>query len=74
MITPNKAISIEESVLSKLSLILRTGPSSLDLVELFHCVASQFESIDEFLLALDTLYVLGNIDIDFSERSVNYAG
>lgn len=73
MITPNKIITIDESVLGKLGVILRAGPEKTDAVSLYRKVSDKFESIDQFLLALDTLYILGKIDIDFSAETLTYA-
>jgi hypothetical protein len=73
VITPNKVIPLDESALGGLSAILSQGPHSRDLVSLYNDVAGRFESIDQFLLTLDVLYVLGRIDIDEIERTVSYA-
>ena len=73
MITPNKAVSIEESALGMTPAILRRGPEPIDLLSLYEVVHSEFDSIDQFLLALDVLYVIGSVDLDFATRLVTYA-
>jgi hypothetical protein len=73
MIVPNKVISIEDSALSRLPVILDQGPEARDLVTLFHGISEKFESIDQFLLALDILFVLGRIEVDFKNRVLTYA-
>lgn len=73
MITPNKVIPLDESALGHVSLILRQGPEAIDLITLFRAVADKFESIDQFLLTLDTAFVLGRIELDPATRTVTYA-
>ena len=73
MITPNKVVSLDDSVLSKLAIVLRAGPDIIDVVSLFHRVSDKFDSIDQFLLTLDTLYVLGRIKVDYRTRELTYA-
>jgi hypothetical protein len=41
--------------------------------QLYHIVVNNFESIDQFLLAIDVLYVLGRIEVNFQTRTVIYA-
>ena len=72
MITPNKVVSLDESILGHLCWILDEGPESCDVAALFDEVCHRFESLDQFILTLDVLYVLGRIQIDFSEKRVVY--
>ena len=73
MITPNKVVPLSESALAKSKYILECGPDDIELMNLFYKVESQFESIDQFLITLDLLFVLNQIDIDFPTRTVSYA-
>lgn len=73
MITPNKVITLRESALGRIPLILRQRSKAVDLVSLYRSLSKDFESIDQFLLALDILFILGKIDIEFSTRVVTYA-
>lgn len=73
MITPNKVIPLAESALGRVGLILKHGPGSVDLLSLFHQVDDDFESIDQFFLTMDVLYVLGLIDLNPTTRLVTYA-
>lgn len=73
MITPNKAVPLSASVLGHLPLILKTGSTPIQLAELFHQVGDNFESIDQFLLTLDTLFLLDRLTVDFSTEKVVYA-
>ncbi|WP_432207340.1 ABC-three component system middle component 7 [Burkholderia cenocepacia] len=71
MITPNKFISFDQSVLAKLP-AMYVGSKSIGIRDLYSKVSSVFESVDEFMYALDVLYVLNRINVDFDLRVVNY--
>lgn len=73
MITPNKVVPLSASVLGQLVHVLRSGPDSTGVLDLFEQVGDKFESIDQFLLALDVLYILDRITVDFSTEKVVYA-
>lgn len=65
MILPNKLIPFNKSVLAKVVYILKeleTGKEPC--VEVFAKVRHQLEDINEYILALDVLYVLEKITID----------
>jgi len=73
VITPNKVLSLDESALSRLAVIMQQSQESADLVTLYRSIADRFESIDQFLIALDILFVIGRIDINLETRTVTYA-
>lgn len=73
MITPNKVIPLADSALGRVGLILKHGPEPVDLLSLFQQVADEFESIDQFLLSMDVLHVLGLINLNPATRLVTYA-
>jgi hypothetical protein len=73
LITPNKVITLRESALGRTPVILREKTSRANLVDLYNKVGKDFESLDQFLLAIDVLYVLGQIDVDFSTGVITYA-
>jgi hypothetical protein len=73
MITPNKALSFDDSALSRAGVILRQGPRPIDLLTLYDRVSGRFESIDQFLTTLDILFVLGRITVNTATRTVAYA-
>jgi len=73
MIVPNKAINLNDSALDRVSVILREGPEPIDLHTLYERVSGRFESIDQFLIALDILFVLGRISLNAATRTVTYA-
>jgi hypothetical protein len=63
MIVPNKAIRLEESALSRASVILRVE-MPISLGELYEDVSDEFDSPQQFMLALDLLFVLGKINLN----------
>lgn len=73
MITPNKVVPLDSSAVGRMVNILKVGPLPARVDDLFAEVGSQFESIDQFLLALDVLYILNRIDVDFHQERVIYA-
>lgn len=63
MIVPNKAVPYEASLLSKLPILLQIiSKEQIPVIDLYHRVQSEFENVSQFLLTLDTLFVLGKID------------
>ena len=70
---PNKVITLRESALGRTPIILHENASQANLVSLYGKVGKEFESIDQFLLAIDVLYILGQIDVDLSTGLVTYA-
>ncbi len=73
MITPNKVITLRESALGRTPIILRQKASQADLATLYSAVSKDFESVDQFLLTLDVLYILGQLDVELSTGVVTYA-
>lgn len=73
MITPNKVVPLSASVLGHLTQVLKAGPDPTRLAELFQQVGDKFESIDQFLLTLDILFLLDRLSVDFSTEKVIYA-
>lgn len=72
MILPNKLIPFNKCVLAKVVCILKEieeGKKSC--IDLFAKVRHQFEDINEYILALDVLYVLEKIEVD--EKGVIYS-
>ncbi len=64
MITPNKTISFKDSIIFKMTHILDENFDEISVITLYKNTKKRFIGLDEFILALDTLYVLGRIDID----------
>ncbi|WP_374626400.1 ABC-three component system middle component 7 [Pandoraea sp.] len=71
MITPNKFISFDQSVLAKLP-AMHVGQKTIGIHDLYMTVSGAFESIDEFMYALDVLYILNEVNVDFDLRTVTY--
>jgi hypothetical protein len=65
-------VSLEVSALGLAPVILAQGPSPILIADLYHLVKKSFESIDQFLLSIDVLYVLGRVNIDFNARELTY--
>ena len=64
MIVPNKAISYENSLLSKLPKVLHAfeeGENSV--VDLYLKTRSEFADLTQFMIALDMLFILERIEI-----------
>lgn len=71
MITPNKFISFDQSVLAKLPAML-INAKTIGIHDLYAKVSSSFENVDEFMYALDVLYILDKVDVDFDLKTVTY--
>ncbi len=72
MITPNKFISFDQSVLSKLNVILSEEDNEIEVCELYRRTEKKFDGVDQFLYAIDVLHVLGRINVDLVTRTVTY--
>jgi hypothetical protein len=70
---PNKVITLRESAFGRVPVILREKALQVNLVSLYDKVGEEFESIDQFLLTIDVLYILGQISVDPSTGVVIYA-
>lgn len=64
MITPSKFTSLDKSVLGKLCHLIMEDVDEISLLELLHIKQRKYADIGEFILALDTLYVLGKIEMN----------
>ena len=64
MIVPNKAISYENSLLSKLPHSLKDlSNQSLSVLDLYQKSKKDFNNVNQSLLAMDTLYLLKKIEL-----------
>ena len=73
MIVPNKVISFSESIIGKLPAILNyLSKRKMTVEELFLTTKDKFEEVDEFIYALDVLYLLDAIEVDFDKGVVTY--
>lgn len=64
MILPNKLITFNESIIGKISYILYelSQADKLQAKELYERTKEHFEDINQYIIALDVLFVLGKID------------
>jgi len=66
VITPNKVVALERSALGLTQVVLAEAPNADSLLDLQQRTSKHFESIDQFLLTVDLLFVLGRISVDFN--------
>lgn len=64
MIVPNKFTSLDQSLISKLPILLAGLETDRSVLELYESKQHGFEDVGEFLVALNVLYVLGRIEFD----------
>jgi len=64
MITPSKTISFKDSIAFKMTYILDEQFEEISVIELYKNTKRKFLELNEFIYALDALYVLGRIDMD----------
>jgi hypothetical protein len=73
MILPNKLISFQDCILAKTVYILeKISDSDFSVIELYEQVETHFEDLNEYMLALDVLYVLGKIEYNEELRVIQY--
>lgn len=73
MILPNKLIPFKDSIISKLVNVLDVLTVTDDSVEsLFEKTSHNFEDVNQFILALDVLFVLEKIEIDEELKVIRY--
>lgn len=73
MIFPSKLINFNESTLFKSSKIIKVLEiKSLSVLNLYEKTKKNFSDLDEFIVALDLLYVLGKIELDEEWGVLNY--
>lgn len=64
MITPSKSISFKDSIVFKMIYILDEQFDEISVADLHNKTKRKFLGLNEFIYALDVLYVLGVIDVD----------
>jgi hypothetical protein len=73
MITPSKFISFKDSSIGKLSFLI-VGAEQIAIRDLYHEVEEKFDGVEDFMCALDVLYILNKITIDFERGIISYVG
>ena len=73
MILPNKLISFQDCILAKTVYILeKISDSDFSVIGLYEQVETHFEDLNEYMLALDVLYVLGKIEFNEELQVIQY--
>ena len=74
MIVPNKFLRLEETSLGKIKFILLEEPKSVEIsiTDLFDKVAAKFDTIEEFVYALDILFLIQKLDWHPARRVISY--
>lgn len=73
MILPNKLISFQNCILAKTVYILeKIKDSKFSVIELYEQVERHFEDLNEYMLALDVLHVLGKIEYNEELQVIQY--
>lgn len=73
MILPNKLISFQDCILAKTVYILeKISDSDFSVIGLYEQVETHFEDLNEYMLALDVLYVLGKIKYNEGLQVIQY--
>lgn len=73
MILPNKLISFQDCILAKTICVLdKIKDTNYSINELYRKVENQFEDINEYMLALDVLYVLEKIKYNEELQVIQY--
>jgi hypothetical protein len=73
MITPNKVVPLAKSALGLTRFILEELSDSESVSELQERTSKHFESVDQFILTVDLLFVLGRLNVDFSTGRISHA-
>lgn len=74
MLFPSKLLSFRESILPKLSelLTLIKNENNISTLKLYNNSKKIFDDIDDFISAIEILYVLEKIEYDEIRRIVKY--
>lgn len=73
MIFPDKLVAFQDSIIAKSVCVLQAVETqSLAVSDLFVKTRDSFEDISEFLLALDTLYLIGKIEFNDIAQVIEY--
>lgn len=72
MITPNKVVPLAKSALGLARFVLEEAPNCESISELRGRTSKHFDSIDQFILTIDLLFVLGRMSVDFETGRISY--
>jgi len=71
-VLPNKVISIKNSILWKLPDIIKCIKENNNIIDVYHLVENKVDDINEFLYAIDILYLLEMIKVDEKKGTYIY--
>lgn len=70
---PSKICTLEDSIISKLSIVLNVvKDDDISIHDLNISVRTHFNCIDEYIEVLDCLYTLGKLEINSDTRRLHY--
>lgn len=73
MIFPNKVVRYENSIFPKLALVLeKIQYQDMRPIELYNKLRTNFEDINQFIVVLNVLFVLGKIKLDDKAGILSY--
>lgn len=72
MLGPSKFVPLDKSSLGQAAVLLANLSHDVSLSELFIETHEYFEDIVQFIYALDVLFVLGKIKVDFQTGIVSH--
>ncbi|HQD92837.1 MAG TPA: hypothetical protein PK924_06175 [Bacilli bacterium] len=73
MIVPNKVIKFEDSIIGKIQFILKEmKDGKIDIKKIYYNNIKNFEDINDFIIALDVLYILDVIKYNEEEGEYYY--
>ncbi len=72
MLMPNKTTSLKKTLLFKSISLLTNGIEGNSLTELYKKNKRNFNDAGEFILAVDLLYILEKIKVDFETGIISY--
>jgi hypothetical protein len=73
MICPDKFTAIDDSMLGKSTHLLRAPGTQISIPQLRAEEINHIPDVTDFILALDTLFVLGKVNIDEITGIITYA-
>jgi hypothetical protein len=65
MILPNKVIRLEDSIIGKTTYLLDAlKHREIGVEELYYTLSNKFDDINDFIVAIDVLFVLGSVVLE----------
>lgn len=73
MITPSKFVPIEESILFKSTYLLEELMGDIEITELYELTKDKFDSIEDFILSIDLLYIMNKVQVNLETGIISHA-